>query len=200
MTGIARAARVAAGCATRWARRTLGRRDRASNRLRAAPRRRSISARSAKSRPVQVLDWTADRDHGSRSRTTRRSAISSCIVCIGDRARRPGRLHGRRSRRTRATTRHDSVALDPDEKAYVEAILAELKNVAKRDKVPELEEFAKQDRAAAREGRERRDHEGAAARGAREGRGRARQGRRAEPGGHPRSSSASSARSSRRSS
>ena len=37
----------------------------------------------------------------------------------------------------------DSVALDPDEKAYIQAILAELKNVAQRDKVPELDEFAK---------------------------------------------------------
>jgi hypothetical protein len=36
-----------------------------------------------------------------------------------------------------------AVALDPDEKAYVEAILAELKNIAQRDKVPELDEFAK---------------------------------------------------------
>jgi hypothetical protein len=39
--------------------------------------------------------------------------------------------------------KEDSVALDPDEKAYVESILAELKNVAKRDDVPELDEFAK---------------------------------------------------------
>jgi chemotaxis protein histidine kinase CheA len=35
-----------------------------------------------------------------------------------------------------------AVLLDPDEKAYVEAILAELKNIAQRDKVPELDEFA----------------------------------------------------------
>ncbi|MGE5180581.1 MAG: hypothetical protein ACM31C_00900 [Acidobacteriota bacterium] len=37
----------------------------------------------------------------------------------------------------------DSVVLDPDEKAYVEAILAELKNAAQKDQVPELDEFAK---------------------------------------------------------
>jgi hypothetical protein len=36
----------------------------------------------------------------------------------------------------------DTVALDTDEKAYVETILAELRNVAQRDKVPELDEFA----------------------------------------------------------
>ena len=39
--------------------------------------------------------------------------------------------------------KQDSVALDHDERAYVEAILAELRNVAQRDKVPELEDFAK---------------------------------------------------------
>jgi hypothetical protein len=40
---------------------------------------------------------------------------------------------------------HDekSVVLDPDDKAYIEAILAELRAVAKRDQAPELDEFAK---------------------------------------------------------
>jgi hypothetical protein len=40
---------------------------------------------------------------------------------------------------------HDekSVVLDPDDKAYIESILAELKAVAKRDQAPELDEFAK---------------------------------------------------------
>jgi hypothetical protein len=37
-----------------------------------------------------------------------------------------------------------SVTLDPDDRAYLDALLAELKAVAKRDKVPELEDFAKQ--------------------------------------------------------
>jgi hypothetical protein len=37
----------------------------------------------------------------------------------------------------------DSVELEPDEKTYVEAILAELRQVAKRDDVPELDDFAK---------------------------------------------------------
>ncbi|MEO7731231.1 MAG: hypothetical protein ABIY55_09685 [Kofleriaceae bacterium] len=37
-----------------------------------------------------------------------------------------------------------SVTLDPDDRAYLEALLAELKAVAKRDRVPELEDFAKQ--------------------------------------------------------
>jgi chemotaxis protein histidine kinase CheA len=36
----------------------------------------------------------------------------------------------------------DAVALDPDERQYVEAILKELRNLAQRDQVPELDEFA----------------------------------------------------------
>ncbi|MBA3539428.1 MAG: hypothetical protein H0T79_07340 [Deltaproteobacteria bacterium] len=43
------------------------------------------------------------------------------------------------------TKYHDenAVVLTPDDRAYVESILAELKNIAQRDKVPELEDFAK---------------------------------------------------------
>jgi hypothetical protein len=37
-----------------------------------------------------------------------------------------------------------SVAIDPDDRAYLDALLSELRAVAKRDKVPELEDFAKQ--------------------------------------------------------
>lgn len=37
-----------------------------------------------------------------------------------------------------------SVALEPDDRAYIEALVAELKAVAQRDNVPELEQFAKQ--------------------------------------------------------
>jgi len=37
----------------------------------------------------------------------------------------------------------DAVEIDPDERAYIESIIAELHNVAQRDKVPELEDFAK---------------------------------------------------------
>ena len=36
----------------------------------------------------------------------------------------------------------DAVALDPDEKAYIESIVAELRNVAKREQDPELEDYA----------------------------------------------------------
>ncbi|HEX3761164.1 MAG TPA: hypothetical protein VHW23_20860, partial [Kofleriaceae bacterium] len=38
----------------------------------------------------------------------------------------------------------DSVALDPDDRAYLDTLLNEIKAIAKRDQVPELEDFAKQ--------------------------------------------------------
>jgi len=47
-------------------------------------------------------------------------------------------------RRDAAYHKDGSVALDPDDRAYLEALLGELKAVAQRDKVPELEDFAKQ--------------------------------------------------------
>lgn len=47
-------------------------------------------------------------------------------------------------RRDAAYHKEGSVVLEPDDKAYLEALLGELKAVAKRDKVPELEDFAKQ--------------------------------------------------------
>jgi hypothetical protein len=40
--------------------------------------------------------------------------------------------------------RADSVALDPDDRAYLDALLGEIKAIAKRDQVPELDEFARQ--------------------------------------------------------
>jgi hypothetical protein len=95
----------------------------------------------AKSRPVQIENWTTN-------------AISLVIpndAAIGDQKLivfvggnqigavdftvvdpKDERYH-----------KDNAVALDPDEKAYVESILAELKNVAQRDKVPELDDFAK---------------------------------------------------------
>ena len=38
----------------------------------------------------------------------------------------------------------DAVALDPDDRAYLDTLLNEIKAIAKRDQVPELEDFAKQ--------------------------------------------------------
>jgi hypothetical protein len=38
----------------------------------------------------------------------------------------------------------DSVVLEPDDRAYLDSLIAQIKAVAKRDQVPELDEFAKQ--------------------------------------------------------
>jgi hypothetical protein len=95
----------------------------------------------AKSRPVLVESWTA---------TAIRVQIPEDAP-VGD-AKLLVLVHGERigmvdftvvDKRDVNYHSADSVVLDPDEKAYVEAILAELKNVAQRDKVPELDEFAK---------------------------------------------------------
>jgi hypothetical protein len=95
----------------------------------------------AKSRPVTILDWTSeqiriqlpkDAPLGDQQlfvfiATDRVGMVAFTVVDPKD-----SRFH-----------KESSVALDPDEKAYIQAILAELKNVAQRDKVPELDEFAK---------------------------------------------------------
>jgi hypothetical protein len=94
-----------------------------------------------KSRPVQIEDWTEGAIHvaipndapiGDQklivfSGGTQVGSVDMTVVDPKDE-----RYH-----------KDTAVALDPDEKAYVEAILAELKNVAQRDKVPELDDFAK---------------------------------------------------------
>jgi hypothetical protein len=95
----------------------------------------------AKSRPVQIEGWTA----GAISIVIPMDAAigdQKLIVFVGGTQLgmvdftvvdpKDERYH-----------KDSAVALDPDEKAYVESILAELKNVAQRDKVPELDDFAK---------------------------------------------------------
>jgi hypothetical protein len=94
-----------------------------------------------KSRPVRIDDWTgsaihvvipADAPLGDQKLIvfvggTKLGMVDMTVVDPKD-----ARFH-----------KDTAVALDPDEKAYVEAILGELKNVAQRDKVPELDDFAK---------------------------------------------------------
>ncbi|MDB4956302.1 MAG: hypothetical protein JWO36_3871 [Myxococcales bacterium] len=94
-----------------------------------------------KSRPVTVLDWTAsqvlvqipaDAPFGDTKLYVfiAGKAIGAVDFTVVD--PKDQRFH-----------QDKAVAFEPDEKAYVEAIIAELKNVAQRDKVPELDEFAK---------------------------------------------------------
>jgi len=95
----------------------------------------------AKSRPITVLDWTPaaidvkipdDAPIGDAQLLVFAAGHSLGAVPFKVVDKKDIRYH-----------REDSVALDPDEKAYVEAILAQLRDVAKRDQVPELDEFAK---------------------------------------------------------
>jgi hypothetical protein len=95
----------------------------------------------AKSRPVTVLDWSptqitiklpADAPLGDQQllvfiATDRIGMVDFTVVDPKD-----SRYH-----------KENTVAFAPDEKAYIAAIVAELHNVAQRDKVPELDEFAK---------------------------------------------------------
>jgi hypothetical protein len=101
-----------------------------------------VTLGAGKDHPARVLDWAADRiliqvpDNAPIGPTT-------LTAWVGDRAvgplaftvidRKDPRYH-----------KADSVALDPDDRAYLDALLAEIKAVAKRDQVPELEDFAKQ--------------------------------------------------------
>ncbi|MBV8758365.1 MAG: hypothetical protein JO257_13850 [Deltaproteobacteria bacterium] len=91
-----------------------------------------------KSRPVRIEDWTStgivvtipdDAPPGPQN----------LIVFVG--ATRIGMTaFGVDSK----ALRENAVALEPDEKAYVEAILGQLQDVAKRDNVKELDDFANQ--------------------------------------------------------
>jgi hypothetical protein len=93
------------------------------------------------SRPISVLDWTGsqvlvqipvDAPFGDTKLYVfvGGKAIGSVDFTVVD--PKDQRFH-----------QDKAVAFEPDEKAYVEAIIAELKNVAQRDKVPELDDFAK---------------------------------------------------------
>ncbi|MEO6777219.1 MAG: hypothetical protein ABI467_30100 [Kofleriaceae bacterium] len=95
----------------------------------------------AKSRPVQVLDWSPTQIMIQLPNDAPLGDQQLLVFIANDRVGmvdftvvdpKDVRYH-----------KQDSVALDPDEKAYIEAILAELRDVAQRDKVPELEDFAK---------------------------------------------------------
>jgi hypothetical protein len=92
-------------------------------------------------RPIVVLDWVAssidvlipdDAALGKQSLIVGDSVgrIGSVEIVVVD--RKDPRYH-----------KADSVVLDPDERRYVEDLLAQLRDTAKRDKVPDLDEFAK---------------------------------------------------------
>ena len=94
----------------------------------------------AGSRPVTVLDWTATR---IKVRIPDDAPIGKTSLLVFIANKKVGVVNIEvLSKKDISGHPPDAVALDPDEKAYVEAIIGELKDLAKRDDVPELTEFA----------------------------------------------------------
>ncbi len=101
-----------------------------------------VTLGAGKDHPARVLDWAADRiliqipDTAPIGPTTLTAwiggrAVGPLAFTVVD--KKDPRYH-----------KADSVVLDPDDRAYLDALLNEIKAVAKRDQVPELEDFAKQ--------------------------------------------------------
>jgi len=96
---------------------------------------------SDRARPVTVLDWTRQ---SIKIRIPDDAPIGDTILTayIGKQAVGPVTFTVVDLKDTRYH-KESAVLLDPDERAYVDAILDQLKAVAQRDEVPELEDFAK---------------------------------------------------------
>ncbi len=102
----------------------------------------AVTLGADKAHPAVILDWSADQiviriPEGAPIGPT------TLTAWIGDDPVGPLAFTVV-DRKDPAYHKAGSVALDPDDRAYLEALLAELKAVAQRDKVPELEDFVKQ--------------------------------------------------------
>lgn len=102
----------------------------------------AVTIGAGKAHPARVLDWSADQiviriPAGAPIGATTLTAwiddepVGPVAFTVVD-------------RKDPAYHKDGSVALDPDDRAYLDALLSQLRAVAKRDKVPELEDFAKQ--------------------------------------------------------
>ena len=93
-----------------------------------------------KARPMPIINWTAER---VTFRVPDDAPIGDTVlyVQIGEDRFGPVEFTVVDLKDTRYH-KEDSVLLDSDERAYVERILEQLRMVAKRDNVPELEDFA----------------------------------------------------------
>ncbi len=92
-------------------------------------------------REVEVLEWTPDR---IRVRIPEDAPIGETTLTVYVAGKRVGEVgFGVVSKTDPRFHDPDAVAFEPDERQYIEAILNELRNVAHRDGVPELDEFAK---------------------------------------------------------
>jgi hypothetical protein len=101
-----------------------------------------VAIGAGKAHPAVVLDWAPDQ---ITIRIPEGTPIgpTTLTAWIGDAAIGPLAFTVV-DRKDPTYHKEGSVALEPDDRAYLEALLSELRAVAKRDKVPELDEFAKQ--------------------------------------------------------
>ncbi|HET7505420.1 MAG TPA: hypothetical protein VFK02_30580 [Kofleriaceae bacterium] len=102
----------------------------------------AVTLGPGKAHPARVLDWSADQII-VRIPADAPVGPTTLTAWIGDDAVGPVAFTVV-DRKDPAYHKDGSVALDPDDRAYLDALLAEIKAVARRDKVPELEDFAKQ--------------------------------------------------------
>lgn len=93
-----------------------------------------------KARPIQVLDWTKA-TITVRVPDTAEPGDTHLTVYIGKKAIGPLAFTVVDLKDDRYK-KEGAVLIDPEERAYIEGILRQLKDVARRDNVPELEEFA----------------------------------------------------------
>jgi hypothetical protein len=105
------------------------------------PADEAVYVGTGKARPAAILDWAADQivirvPDAPVGPTT-------LTAWIGDEPVGPLAFTVI-DKKDPAYHKADSVALDPDDRAYIDSLLAELRAVARRDQVPELEDFAKQ--------------------------------------------------------
>ncbi|HEY0192026.1 MAG TPA: hypothetical protein VGC42_12990 [Kofleriaceae bacterium] len=101
-----------------------------------------VTLGDGKAHPAVILDWAADH---ITVRVPPGVPVGSTTITAWVRGQAVGPLAFTVvDQHDAAYHKEGSVALDPDDKAYLDALLAELKAVAKRDQVPELEDFAKQ--------------------------------------------------------
>lgn len=107
-----------------------------------APVNAAVYLGTGKARPALILDWSADQIV-IRIPESAPIGVTTLTAWIGGDAVGPLAFTVV-DRKDPTYHKADSVVLDPDDRAYLEALLSELRAVAKRDKVPELEDFAKQ--------------------------------------------------------
>jgi hypothetical protein len=106
------------------------------------PRDAMVAVGTGKAHPAVVIEWAADQIV-IRIPEGAPIGVTTLTAWIGDEPVGPLAFTVV-DRKDPTYHKEGSVALEPEDRAYLEALLAELRAAAKRDNVPELEDFAKQ--------------------------------------------------------